>query len=78
MRRCPKDSRERVMKVQEVILPAIAKRISWWQAAEILGISVGSLRRWRYEQHGYDGLFDRRWGRLSGTAPRIVAADGNN
>ena len=30
---------ERTMKVQEVILRAMAKRITWWQAAEILGIS---------------------------------------
>ena len=31
---------ERAMKVQEVILRAIAKRITWWQAAEIIGISA--------------------------------------
>jgi transposase len=45
----------------------MAKRITWWQAAEILGISDRSMRRWRwrYEQHGYDGLFDRRRGRPS-------------
>jgi hypothetical protein len=30
---------ERAMKVQEVMLQAMAKKISWWQAAEILGIS---------------------------------------
>jgi transposase len=58
------------MKVQEVILRARAKRLTWWQAAEILGISVGSLRRWRgrYEQYGYDPSadgFDRRRGRPS-------------
>ena len=58
---------ERAMKVQEVILRAMAKRITWWQAAEILGISVRQMRRWRwrYEQHGYDGLLDRRRGRPS-------------
>ena len=57
------------MKVQEVILRAMAKRITWWQAAEILGISVRSLRRgrWRYEQSGYDGLFERRRGPVSYT-----------
>jgi transposase len=49
---------ERAMKVQEVILQAMAKRITWWQAAEIIGISDRSMRRWRqrYEEHGYDGL----------------------
>jgi transposase len=58
---------ERAMKVQDVILKAMAKSITWWQAAEILGISVRSMRRWRarYERSGYDGLVDRRQGRAS-------------
>ena len=30
---------ERAMKIQEVILRAIGKRINWWQAAEIIGIN---------------------------------------
>ena len=56
------------MKVQEVILRAMAKKITWWQAAEIIGISDRSMRRWRerYEAQGYDGLMDRRRGRPSG------------
>jgi len=55
---------ELVMKVQEAILRAMAKKITWWQAAEIIDISDRSMRRWRerYEEHGYDGLFDRRRG----------------
>src|SRR5579859_4572983 len=63
----PKTAVERAMKVQEVILRAMAKRITWWQAAEIIGISDRSLRRWRqrYEERGYDGLFDRRRGKPS-------------
>lgn len=58
---------ERAMKIQEVMLRAIAKKITWWQAAEILGLSCRQMRRWkrRYEQHGYNGLFDHRWGRPS-------------
>jgi transposase len=58
---------EWAMKVQEVILRAMAKKITWWQAAEIIGISDRSMRRWheRYEEHGYDGLFDRRRGQPS-------------
>ena len=58
---------ERAMKVQEVILRAMAKKITWWQAAEIIGISDRSMRRWhqRYEEYGYDGLFDRRRGKPS-------------
>jgi hypothetical protein len=42
-----KAARERAMKVQEVILRAVAKKITWWQAAEIIGISDCSMRRWR-------------------------------
>ena len=55
------------MKVQEVILRAMAKKITWWQAAEIIGISDRQMRRWRerYEEFGYDGLFDRRRGQPS-------------
>jgi hypothetical protein len=58
---------ERAMKVQEVILRALAKKITWWQAAEIIGISNRQMRRWheRYEKFGYDGLFDRRRGQPS-------------
>jgi transposase len=57
-----KTAMERAMKVQEVILRALAKKIRWWQAAEIIGISDRQMRRWRerYEEFGYDGLFDRR------------------
>jgi transposase len=63
----PKAAVERAMKVQEVILRAMAKKITWWQAAEIIGISDRSMRRWRerYEEGGYDGLFDRRKGKPS-------------
>lgn len=58
----PASAVERAMKVQEVILRAMDGRLKWYQAAEILGISDRQIRRWkqRYEQQGYDGLFDRR------------------
>ena len=58
---------ERTMKVQEVILRAMAKKITWWQAAEIIGISDRQIRRWheRYEEFGFRGLFDRRRGKPS-------------
>ncbi|HEV2689108.1 MAG TPA: ISNCY family transposase [Bryobacteraceae bacterium] len=63
----PKAAMERAMKVQEVILRALAKKITWWQAAEIIGISDRSMRRWRerYQEFGYDGLMDRRRGKPS-------------
>jgi transposase len=67
MRRYTDTAWERAMKVQDVILRAMAKTITWWQAAEIMGISDRSMRRWkrRYEEHGYDGLLDRRRGKPS-------------
>ena len=63
----PKAAMERAMKVQDVMLQAMAKKITWWQAAEILGISDRHMRRWRerYQAEGYNGLFDRRRGRPS-------------
>src|SRR5262252_10380060 len=53
---------ERAMKVQEVIMRALAGQLTWIQAAEILGCSPRTIRRlrWRWERVGYDGLFDRR------------------
>src|SRR5712691_8139229 len=53
---------ERTMKVQEVMLRAMSGTLSWMQAAEILGWSERTVRRWRlrYQQYGYDGLWDRR------------------
>jgi Helix-turn-helix domain len=73
---------ERAMKVQEVILWAAAKQISWWQAAEIIGISDRQMRRWRsrYEEFGFRGLFDRRRGKPSpkrvplGVVERVLGA----
>ncbi len=58
----PKSAVERAMKVQEVMLRAMARKITWFQAAEILGITDRHLRRWRerYEEGGFGGLLDRR------------------
>ena len=63
----PARAMERAMKIQEVILRAISKQINWLEAAEIIGISPRSMRRWkrRYEEQGYDGLYDRRLKRPS-------------
>jgi hypothetical protein len=35
------------MKVQEVILKAMAGSLKWWEAAEIIGVSDRTMRRWR-------------------------------
>src|SRR5262252_6499418 len=63
----PRAAMERAMKVQDVMLQAMAKKITWWQAAEILGISDRHMRRWRerYVEEGYNGLLDRRRGKPS-------------
>jgi transposase len=60
----PPSAMERAMKVKDVIVRAMSGEYTWWQAAEILGMSPRSVRRWRYrmERHGYAGLIDMRRG----------------
>ena len=55
------------MKLQDVLLKAMAKKITWWTAAEIIGVSDRTMRRWRerLEKEGYKGLADRRKGKPS-------------
>ncbi len=55
------------MKVEEVILRVVGKRLTFWQAAWILRISPRHLRRVmeRYRRSGFDGLLDRRKSRPS-------------
>ncbi len=50
------------MKIQEVILKAMAGKLKWWEAAEIIGVTDRTMRRWRerYQEHGYSGLWDYR------------------
>jgi transposase len=58
---------ERMMKLQDVLLKAMAKKITWWEAAEIIGVTDRTMRRWRerLEEGGYSGLGDRRKGKPS-------------
>jgi transposase len=58
---------ERMMKLQDVLLKAMAKKITWWAAAEIIGVSDRTMRRMRerLERDGYSGLADRRKGQVS-------------
>ena len=58
----PEAAWERAMTVQEVMLKALSGELHWFRAAEILGWSPRTLRRWRerYETHGHSGLIDRR------------------
>jgi len=55
------------MKLQDVLLKAMAKKITWWDAAEIIGVTDRTMRRWRerLDKHGYSGLGDRRKGKPS-------------
>src|SRR5450631_4458112 len=56
-----------MMKLQDVLLKAMAKKITWWEAAEIIGVTDRTMRRWRerLEADGYSRLADRRKGKAS-------------
>jgi transposase len=58
----PAAEMERMMKAQEVILKAAAGQLKWWEAAEMMGVTDRTMRRWRerLEEHGYSGLWDYR------------------
>src|SRR5437763_16324117 len=58
----PARALERAMKIKEVITRAMSGQINWLQAAEIIGITDRSMRRWRKRlgTGGYEALLDRR------------------
>jgi transposase len=68
---------ERMMKLQDVLLKAMAKKITWWDAAEIIGVSDRTMRRWRerIEEGGYGGLADRRKGKPSGRRVALAVVE---
>ena len=57
----------RLMKFEEVYGRTHRGGLSQAEAAEVLGVSERTFRRWRdrYEAEGADGLYDRRLGRVS-------------
>jgi transposase len=65
------------MKLQDVLLKAMAKKITWWEAAEIIGVTDRTMRRWRerLEEHGYSGLADRRKGKPSDKRVPLATAE---
>ena len=77
----PARETERMMKLQDVILKAMARKLTWIEAAEITGMSVRNMQRKRqaYIDYGYNGLFDKRRGKISyhrvpmATAERVLA-----
>jgi hypothetical protein len=59
----PQAAVERAMKIQEVLLKAMSGELKWWRAAEILGCSERSMRRYRMRVGHADQwvqLIDRR------------------
>src|ERR1035437_2845407 len=57
--------RVKAMTRNEVMMRAIAGKLTWIEAADICGITarqMGRMKR-RYEAHGYDGLVDGRGGK---------------
>jgi transposase len=61
---------EHAMKRYEVLVQAIAGKLTWLEASNILGLSPRTIRRWRVrmEQYGVLGLKDRRMLSPSGKA----------
>src|SRR5205809_1678874 len=55
-------AKERAVTRRQVILEAMAGKITWGAAAEILQMSGRSMRRlkWGYKKWGFEALFDRR------------------
>lgn len=66
-------AKERAMKMREVLLEALAGKLSWIQAADVLGLSPRTVRRWRekFDESGIDGLLD---GRRRSPSDRAVPA----
>ena len=66
MRRTEQVQGLRLMKFEEVYGRTHRGGLSQAEAAEVLGVSERTFRRWRdrYEAEGADGLYDRRLGRL--------------
>ena len=67
MRRTEQVQGLRLMKFEEVYGRSHRGGLSQAEAAEVLGVSERTFRRWRdrYEAEGADGLYDRRLGRVS-------------
>jgi hypothetical protein len=65
------------MKMREVVLRAIAKKITWDQAADILGMSHSAMWRLRglYQRRGYDGFWVRATGKPGGLPVPLSALE---
>lgn len=58
---------EQMMKLQDVTLKAMAKKLTWIKVTEIAEMSVRNMPRMRrrYQEFGYTRLFDQRQGMRS-------------
>lgn len=58
----PEPEWERAMTVSEILARALSGELHWFRAADILGVSPRTLRRYRveYERSGHSGLLDLR------------------
>ena len=65
----------RMVKFRDVFGRCRERRLSRLEAAELLGVTERTFRRWcrRYEEEGEAGLLDRRLGKVS--AKRVPAAE---
>jgi len=74
-RRVARESK--AMTRKEVIVKAMAGRLTWIAAADILGVSARHMRRLRdrYERYGYQGVVDGRAGtpRRKRLRPAVIA-----
>ena len=68
---------ETAMKIEEIILRAYAKKITWIEAAGILGMSCRHLRRVKktFERVGFDGLHDARVRKISPRRIPVVVVE---
>ncbi len=73
MRRIEQLQGLRLMKFDEVYGRTYRGELSQLKAAEILGMSERTFRRWRdrFEAEGAEGLYDRRLGRASARRARV-------
>ena len=85
MRRTEQAQGLRLMKFEEIHGRTVRGELSQAEAAEVLGMSERTFRRWRdrFEADGAEGLYDRRLGRVSArrapaqaSASRAVRHDG--
>ena len=77
MRRTEQRQGLRMLKLRDVLSRWESDKLSQLEAAELLGMSERTFRRWarRFESEGEAGLVDRRLGRRSGRAVPDAAAE---